>query len=107
MSNTLWYGERIEKVFGATAYGVFAKALADWGISFERAVRPESAQGFVPIAKRWVVERTIAWTNYFRRIVKDYEYIVSSWVSWLYLFNIQIMLQRMERVHQYDSTTRS
>ena len=29
----LWYGDRIEKVFGDGSYsGVFAKALADWGI---------------------------------------------------------------------------
>nr|WP_317042377.1 transposase [Spirosoma fluviale] len=57
--------------------------------------RPESARGFVPVAKRWVVERTIAWTNFFRRIVKDYEYTLSSSVNWLYLANIQLMLQRI------------
>nr|WP_317171281.1 transposase [Spirosoma utsteinense] len=63
---------------------------------FEKASRPETARGFVPVAKRWVVERTIAWTNFFRRIVKDYEYAVSSSVNWLYLANIQIMLQRID-----------
>lgn len=90
-------GERLEKVFGDQAYnGVFARELAEWSINFEKAARPESAQGFVPVAKRWVVERTIAWTNFFRRIVKDYEYTISSSVNWLYLANIQIMLQRME-----------
>lgn len=97
VSDLLWQvGERLEKVYGDQAYnGVFAKALAKWDIDFEKASRPESAQGFVPIAKRWVVEPTIAWTNYFRRIVKDYEYTVSSSVCWLYLANIQIMLQRI------------
>ncbi|ADB40828.1 transposase IS4 family protein [Spirosoma linguale DSM 74] len=64
ISDILWYGDRVEKVFGDGSYGgVFAKALAGWGLAFERAARPESAQGFVPVAKRWVVERTIAWTN--------------------------------------------
>jgi transposase len=83
-------------VYGDQAYnGVFARSLADWSIDFEKASRPESTRGFVPIAKRWVVERTIAWTNFFRRITKDYEYTVSSSVSWLYLANIQIMLQRI------------
>jgi transposase len=67
---------------------------------FERASRPESAQGFVPVAKRWVVERSIAWTNFFRRIVKDYEYMLSSSVGWLLLANIQIMLQRIKPVPQ-------
>jgi transposase len=67
---------------------------------FEKASRPESARGFVPVAKRWVVERSIAWTNHFRRIVKDYEHTVSSSASWLYLANSQIMLQRIEDHYQ-------
>lgn len=97
IGDILWRaGERLEKVYGDQAYnGVFARALADWNIDFEKASRPESAQGFVPVAKRWVVERSIAWTNFFRRIVKDYEYTLSSSANWLYLANIQIMLQRI------------
>ncbi|GAB4047854.1 hypothetical protein GCM10028810_32370 [Spirosoma litoris] len=96
VSDVLWYGDRVEKVFGDGAYGgVFAKELTRWGINFERASRPESAQGFVPVAKRWVVERTIAWTNFFRRTIKDYEYTLSSSVGWLLLANIQLMLQRI------------
>lgn len=69
-------------MFGDQAYnGVLAEALTEWSIDFEKASRPETARGFVPVAKRWVVERSIAWTNWFRRIVKDYEYTVSSSVS--------------------------
>ena len=101
VNDILWYGDRIEKVFGDQAYGgVFARELARWGVDFERASRPESRQGFVPVAKRWVVERSIAWTNFFRRIVKDYERTVSSSVGWLILANIQIMLQRIELANQ-------
>lgn len=102
ISDVLWgVGDRLEKVYGDQSYnGVFASALADWSINFEKASRPESAQGFVPVAKRWVVEPvrrcgTIAWTNFFRRIVKDYEYTLLSSASWLYLANIQLMLQRI------------
>ena len=87
---------------------IFASALADWSIDFEKASRAESAHGFVPVAKqRWVVEPvrrcgSIAWTNFFPvrrcgRVVKDYERTVSSSVSWLYLANSQIMLQRIGR----------
>jgi transposase len=67
---------------------------------FEKASRPESVTGFVPVAKRWVVERSISWTNFFRRIVKDYEYTISSSVGWLLLANIQIMLQRIKTRNQ-------
>ena len=97
VSDILWYGERVEKVFGDGAYGgVFADEIARWGIDFERGSRPESARGFVPVAKRWVVERTIAWSNFFRRIIKDYEYTLSSSVAWLLLANTQVMLQRID-----------
>jgi transposase len=75
VGDLLWQaGERLEKVYGDQSYnGVFAQELANWGVDFEKASRPESTQGFVPVAKRWVVERTIARTNFFRRLVKDYE----------------------------------
>ena len=102
VSHILWrVGERLEKVFGDQAYnGVFAVELTRWSIDFEKACRPESTRGFVPVAKRWVVERSIAWSNFFRRIIKDYEYTVSSSVAWLYLANSQIMLQRIEAYNQ-------
>lgn len=102
IGDVLWRaGERLEKVLGDQAYnGVFAAELARWSIDFEKASRPESAQGFVPVAKRWVVERTIGWTNFFRRITKDYERTICSSVSWLYLANIQIMLQRIQTLYQ-------
>lgn len=98
----LWRaGEGLEKIVGDQAYnGVFANELANWRIEFEKASRPESARGFVPVAKRWVVERSISWTNHFRRVVKDYEHTVSSSVSWLYLANSQIILQRIETFYQ-------
>jgi len=36
VSGILWYGERVEKVFGDGSYGgVFRNALAGWGIGFE------------------------------------------------------------------------
>ena len=57
VNSILWrVGERLEKVYGDQAYnGVFAQALTPWSIDFVKASRPESARGFVPIAKRWVV----------------------------------------------------
>ncbi|WP_228724281.1 IS5 family transposase [Spirosoma sp. KUDC1026] len=54
ITNMLWrVGERLEKIYGDQAYnGVFARELEGWSIVFEKASRPESAQGFVPVAKR-------------------------------------------------------
>jgi transposase len=101
MPDIICQNERLIKIYGDQAYaGVFADEIEKHDIKFEKAAKPESTKGFVPVAKRWVVERTIAWSNFFRRIVKDYEYTVSSSKGWLYLANIQIMLQRIHPTHK-------
>lgn len=53
-------GGRLSTIMGDTAYNaIFAQAVTDNGVSYQAAARPESSRGFVPIATRWVVERTI------------------------------------------------
>lgn len=97
----LCQNERLQNIYGDQAYNdIFAGKMESFGIKFEKASRPESTKGFVPVAKRWVIERTISWTNFFRRIVKDYEYTVSSSVAWILLANIQLMLQRIRPIGQ-------
>ena len=87
---------RLKKILGDEAYkGQFAQKVANKNMIFECASRPPTEKGFVPIAKRWVVERTIAWSNFFRRIVKDYEYSVQSSVAWLLLANINVVMRRL------------
>ena len=34
---------------------------------------PEAKKGFVLLPKRWVVERSFAWTARFRRLARDFE----------------------------------
>jgi transposase len=45
--------------------------------------------------KRWVVERTFAWLNFFRRTVMDYEHTVESSQSFLILANISMTIGRI------------
>ncbi|WP_460944710.1 hypothetical protein [Spirosoma daeguense] len=48
----LYIGDRLRKVYGIQAYnGVFATALGEWDVAFEKTTRPESALGFVTVAK--------------------------------------------------------
>ena len=49
-----------------------AKAKAN-GIRLEVVKHPDTKKGFVLLPRRWVVERSFAWTACFRRLVKDYE----------------------------------
>ena len=45
--------------------------------------RPNKATGFVVIARRWVVERTLAWYGRCRRLAKDWECSIQSAQAWL------------------------
>jgi transposase len=68
--------------------GTFGKAVEKMGIKFEVPIRPDNRKGFVVEAKRWVVERSFAWLNFFRRTVIDYEHTIESAASFLLLANI-------------------
>jgi transposase len=43
------------------------------GIQLEVVRLPQAKRGFVLLPRRWVVERSFAWTTRFRRLVRDYE----------------------------------
>ena len=58
-------------------------------------VGPESATGFAPVRKRWVVERTNAWEGRSRRNSKDDERLVSSSEAILQIRACHLMLRRM------------
>lgn len=88
--------KRLKKILADGSYqGKFAELVRKNKLQFEVSSRPETEKGFVPLKQRWVVERTFAWTNFFRRITKDYERTVLSSASWLLLMNIVIMTQRI------------
>ena len=85
-------------IFADGTYGgKFRKTVENEGIKLEIAARPESAKGFVPVKKRWAVERTFGWTNFFRRLSKDYERNVQNSESMIYLTQIQIILHRLTK----------
>jgi transposase len=90
---------RAKKVLGDSAYGgQFAALMAEVDtVVFECPKRAEGTKGFVVEAKRWVVERTFAWFNFYRRITKDHERTVESSESFILMANIQMNLLSLER----------
>ena len=58
--------------------------------------RPKDAEGFVPVAKRWVVERTFVWMGRNRRLSKDDERTIASSEATVKLANIALLLRRLE-----------
>jgi len=65
----------------------------DWRI--EVKMRPEGTTGFIPLKKRWVVERTNAWNGRCRRHSKDYERTVASSAAMIRVSNVHLMLRRL------------
>ena len=52
-------------------------------------------KGFVLLKKRWVVERTFGWFNWYRRLSKDYEHLSESSETMIYISMIHLMVRRL------------
>lgn len=71
-------------------------------IRFQLAPKPTKAQkaalgkvGFVPIATRWVIERSNAWMERCKSLVKNFERTLSHATAKLNLCFIRLMLKRL------------
>lgn len=53
------------------------------------------ARAFIPLQKRWVVERTNAWNDRARRLAKDQERTVESSTAWIWFTNARMLLRRL------------
>lgn len=54
---------------------------------------PEAKRGFVLLPRRWVVERSFAWTARFRRLARDFERLPETFRSLHFLAFAILMLQ--------------
>jgi len=53
------------------------------------------AEEWAVLAKRWVVERTFAWLNHFRRLSKDYEFSTKSAENMVMIAHSIVLLRRL------------
>lgn len=66
-----------------------------FGVEVEIVTRPPEAKGFVLLARRWVVERTLGWLSRNRRLAKEYEHLMASSTLLLYLAAVHLLLKRL------------
>jgi transposase len=71
-----------------------AEAAAEHGIELVVVSLPEAKQGFVLLPRRWVVERSFAWTTRFRRLAKDYERLPETVVGLHFVAFVCLLLHR-------------
>ena len=57
--------------------------------------REPRERGFVVLKQRWIVERTFAWFESYRRLAKDYEYDPTSSEAIIELAMTRLMLNRL------------
>jgi putative transposase len=89
----------LKKLFADSAYEgpIFRTALASILPCMETEIikRCDKAKGFVPLPKRWIVERTIGWLNPCRRLAKDWECLNRKALAFLKLASIRLMLRKL------------
>jgi len=83
------------------------------GENFERVIQQlysakvnvisRSAPGFQVLPKRWIVERTFAWWNQYRRLSKDYQLLPETSESMIYTVMIRLMLKRLTKSQSISS----
>jgi len=59
---------------------------------------PQAKRGFVLLPRRWVVERSFAWTARFRRLARDYERLASTLAGFHFLAFACLMLAQLARI---------
>jgi transposase len=72
-----------------------AQAAAAHGIQLVVVKLPEAKKGFVLLPKRWIVERSFAWTARFRRLARDYERLPETLAALHFLAFALLMLRRL------------
>ncbi|NJR54522.1 MAG: IS5 family transposase [Acaryochloris sp. CRU_2_0] len=88
--------ERVKVLWVDGGYSGDKFALAIWLMIQARVeVISRSGAGFEILPKRWVVERTFGWLNWYRRLSKDYERLTEMSEAAIYAVMTRIILKRL------------
>jgi putative transposase len=92
-------GIHLKSIFADGGYvgSLQAFALTLYSCVINIVMRSDQQKGFVPLPRRWVVERTFAWFNGYRRLSKDYEVLPESSETFVQLAALRIMLNRVPK----------
>ena len=80
--------------------GAYRGHLVEWVLThfwfrLQPVLRPDGQKGFVVLPRRWIVERTWAWLDQYRRLSKDYEVLPASSEAMIYIAMTRLMLRRL------------
>jgi transposase len=101
----------IRKVWADGGYSgqLVVWATATLGLAVDVVRKLAGQVGFVPLPRRWVVERTFSWINRCRRTVRDYERLPehhAAMVQWAMVIVMTRRLARYQAVGRLPPDTR-
>ena len=87
----------LQLIWGDSHYGgaLGTETEAAYGIVVTVVSKPEGQAGFVPLPRRWVVERFFGWLTRSRRLVRDYERNPAYSEAWVHLASVQRMVKHL------------
>jgi transposase len=88
---------RLVLIWGDSHYGgdFAAEVQARFGIRVVVVNKAEGQAGFVPLPRRWVVERSLGWLTHCRRLARDYEREPTYSEAWVYLAETHRLLKHL------------
>lgn len=92
-------GRMLKLVWADSAYQgeALAQAFAAHGVEVEIVRRSDGSKGFVVLARRWVVERTLGWLSRARRLNRDHERRPDHHVQMVWWAGLITLTRRMAR----------
>jgi putative transposase len=88
--------EKVQLMWVDSGYSGPRLALSIWLMIQARVeVIQRHTQEFTVLPKRWIVERTFGWFNWYRRLSKDYEQLPEMSEAAIYAVMTRIMLRRL------------
>ena len=72
-------------------------ALLPWRSIKIEVVKRSELHTFKILPKRWIVERTFAWMEFYRRLAKDYEARIDHSEAMVLLASSRLMLKRLSK----------
>ena len=90
--------ERLVKIVADGGYRgeLIEKTKTAFGWILEIVLRSDHSSKFTVIHKRWVVERTFAWFESYRRLSKDFEFRTDTSEAMIQFAMIKLMLNRIK-----------
>ena len=75
--------------------GLVEEVGQEIGVRVKVVRRSRGQRGFTLLPRRWVIERSFAWLNRYRRLSKDFEYWAENSASMVKIAFIHLMLRRL------------